>query len=195
MDIIGKSCIAIVLLAVSGVSFGGIDRTQLVASARAQIGVTKGYDPAYRKLAYPNGDVALETGVCCDVIIRALRKQRVDLQQLVHEDMKQGFASYPKKWGLKKPDTNIDHRRVPNLECYFRRKGWSLAVTKTAAEYQAGDIVSWRLPGGLPHIGLVSGKKSAAGTPLVIHNIGGGVQEEDVLFRYNISGHFRGPSS
>jgi uncharacterized protein len=178
-------------LAVAGIATAGFDATQLVAVARSQIGVTVGYDPAYRKLSYPAGDVPLETGVCCDVVIRALRKQGLDLQRLVHDDMRSQFASYPKNWGLKAPDANIDHRRVPNLACYFSRQGWSVTVSSHAADYRPGDIVTWNLGNGLTHIGIVSDRRTASGTPLMIHNIGNGTQEEDLLFKYAITGHYR----
>lgn len=178
------------LLAASS-AIAGFDATQFVASARAQIGVTTGYDGAYRKLTYPGGDVPRETGVCCDVVVRALREQKMDLQQLVHEDMERSFNAYPQNWGLKKPDPNIDHRRVPNLACYFRRMGWALDPSAARADCLPGDIVTWKLANGLPHIGIVSDKKTPAGDPLAIHNIGGGTQEEDVLFRLTITGHFR----
>lgn len=176
---------------IAGPAAAVFDATQLVASARAQIGVTTQYDGSYRSLAYPRGDVPKETGVCCDVVVRALREQKIDLQELVHEDMKRAFRSYPQDWGLKRPDANIDHRRVPNLACFFQRRGWAVAAGTSAADYVAGDIVTWRLPGGLPHIGVVSNRKAPAGTPLAIHNIGRGTQEEDILFRFTITGHFR----
>ena len=168
--------------------------TDLAAAARKQVGVTVGYDSAYRKLAYPNGDVPRESGVCTDVIIRALRDARnIDLQKLVHEDMKSSFANYPQMWGLKAPDPNIDHRRVPNLQCYFKRKGYALSVSKKAADYKPGDIVTVMVGGKLPHIMIVSDRKSASGVPLAIHNIGSGTQEEDVLFAYPLTGHYRIP--
>ena len=178
-------------LALARGALAGLDATQLVATARVQIGVTVGYDPVYRKLSYPGGDVPLETGVCCDVVIRALRKQGFDLQQLVHEDMKGHFARYPKNWGLKAPDANIDHRRVPNLACYFSRQGWSVPVSPMAADYRPGDIVTWDLGHGLTHIGLVSDRQTDKGTPRVIHNIGAGAREEDLLFNFTITGHYR----
>lgn len=183
--------ITLVLLSIAAGAQAGIDATQLVVAARSQVGVTVGYDPAYRKLAYPNGDVPIETGVCCDVVIRALRKQGVDLQRLVHEDMKANFARYPKNWGLKRPDPNIDHRRVPNLTCYFIRQGWALTVSTNAAVYLPGHIVTWDLGNGLSHIGILSDQRTANGTPLIIHNIGQGAREEDILFRFRITGHFR----
>ena len=164
---------------------------QLVRDARSQIGVTMSYDPAYRKIAFPMGDVPLSTGVCTDVVIRALRGQGVDLQALVNKDMKAAWAAYPKIWGLQKPDGNIDHRRVPNLEVFFRRHGQSLSLSDKTT-FKAGDIVTWRLPqSNLPHIGIVSDKRAADGTPLIIHNIGRGTREENVLFAYPLKGHFR----
>ena len=164
----------------------------VVAAARSQIGITTRYDSAYRSMSYPNGDVPRECGVCTDVIIRALRDAcAVDLQKLVHEDMKANFAKYPQLWGLKKPDTNIDHRRVPNLQCYFKRKGCSRSVTRKASDYLPGDVVTVMVGGRLPHIMLVSDKKAADGTPLVIHNIGSGTKEEDCLFTYPLTGHYR----
>lgn len=170
----------------------GLDAAETLAeAARKQIGVTTSYDPAYRKLTYPGGDVPNHTGVCSDVVIRALRTQGVDLQKAVHEDMTANFGRYPKNWGLKKPDRNIDHRRVPNLATWFQRQGWSLPATTRPADYAPGDIVTWDLPGGLKHIGIVSDKKSAAGTPLIIHNIGAGTVEEDTLTAWKITGHFR----
>ena len=166
----------------------------LVAAARRQIGVTVGYDPTYRKIGYPGGDVPRESGVCTDVIIRALRDaHKIDLQQFVHEDMKSDFSSYPQMWGLRAPDSNIDHRRVPNLQCYFKRKGYALSVSKNAADYKPGDIVTVMVGGKLPHIMIVSDRKSVSGVPLVIHNIGSGTQEEDVLFAYPMTGHYRIP--
>lgn len=164
----------------------------IAGAARAQIGVTTAYDPTYRRLAYPGGDVPAATGVCCDVVVRALRTAHgFDLQKAVHEDMGAHFAVYPKKWGLKQPDANIDHRRVPNLQTFFTRRGWSLSVGRSAADYVAGDIVTWVLDNGLVHIGIVSDRQSRDGTPLVVHNIGRGAQEEDVLFTWTITGHYR----
>ncbi|SDD53790.1 hypothetical protein SAMN04488509_103122 [Aquimonas voraii] len=162
----------------------------LVDAARAQVGVTLGYDGSYRRLDYPGGDVAIETGVCTDVVVRAFRALGLDLQVAVHEDMRAHFAHYPQHWGLRGPDRNIDHRRVPNLETWLHRQGTALPVSADPADYQPGDIVSWRLPGGLPHIGIVSDQRSD-GRPLILHNIGDGTREEDVLFAYRIEGHFR----
>jgi hypothetical protein len=166
----------------------------IVEAARAQVGVTVIYDGTYRRIAYPGGDIPVERGVCTDVLIRAYRKAGMDLQLLVHEDMTRDFSAYPHLWGLHRPDSNIDHRRVPNLKVFFARHGKSLPVSSSARDYRAGDIVAWRLPSGIPHIGLVS-TRYVAGTerPLVIHNIGQGAQEEDVLFLYTITGHYRYP--
>lgn len=165
---------------------------ELVTAARAQVGRTTLYDPAYVTLKYPGGDPPPERGVCTDVVIRALREAfSADLQKLVHEDMAANFSSYPKIWGLKKTDKNIDHRRVPNLQKYFERRGMKLPVTQNAADYQPGDLVTCTVPPNLPHIMIVSDKKNADGTPLVIHNIGRGAQEEDCLFTYPLTGHYR----
>jgi uncharacterized protein len=164
----------------------------VVEGALAQIGVTFFYDPAYRKLAYPGGDVALETGVCTDVVIRAFRRAGIDLQVLIHEDMRTAFHHYPKNWGLKKPDRNIDHRRVPNLQRFFTRQGTELTPSTDPYDYQPGDVVTWKLNNGLPHIGIVSQQRSAdQQRPLIIHNIGAGAQLEDMLFEYEINGHYR----
>lgn len=165
---------------------------KVIAGAKKQVGVTRGYDPAYRRIAYPNGDVARETGVCTDVIIRAYRHAGVDLQVLVHEDMKAHFSKYPKNWGLRRPDTNIDHRRVPNLATFFTRRDGKLAVTRRGADYKPGDVVTWRLSSGVPHIGLVSDVRAGnTDRYLVVHNIGAGAQIEDVLFEYELTGHYR----
>ncbi|OCC02375.1 DUF1287 domain-containing protein [Labrys sp. WJW] len=169
-------------------------RMALVDAARSQIGVTTLYDPAYRRIAYPGGDVAPERGVCTDVVVRAYRKAfALDLQRLVHEDMKAGFAAYPRNWGMRAPDPNIDHRRVPNLIAFFKRKGAVLAVTADPADYLPGDLVTQTLPGNLPHILIVSSQVSAdvPGRRLAIHNIGQGAREEDTLFAFPQTGHFR----
>ena len=167
---------------------------KLVTAARAQVGVTLSYDPAYVGLAYPGGDVPRDRGVCTDVVIRAFRDSlSQDLQKLVHEDMKGAFSAYPKLWGLKSTDRNIDHRRVPNLRAYFKRKGCELPLPGKGdvSAFQPGDIVTCTVPPNLPHIMIVSDRKSAAGTPLVIHNIGAGAREEDMLNTYPITGHYR----
>lgn len=152
--------------------------TRLVTAARAQVGRTVLYDPAYVRLAYPGGDVPQDRGVCTDVVIRAYRAAfGLDLQRLVHEDMARAFAIYPKTWGLRRPDRNIDHRRVPNLETFLTRRGAALPL---AAPWQAGDLITQRLPGNLPHIVIVTGARSALGQPLVVHNIGAGAQLEPI---------------
>jgi uncharacterized protein YijF (DUF1287 family) len=166
--------------------------TKLIDSARKQIGVTTHYDPAYVSLDYPNGDIPKERGVCTDVVIRAFRDAlKWDLQKLVHEDMKANFAKYPKIWGLKKPDKNIDHRRVPNLQVYFSRHAQKLKPTTDPANYRPGDLVTCIVGGNLPHIMIVSDKKNAADVPHIIHNIGHGTQEEDCLFQFPLTGHYR----
>ena len=186
-----------VLLMLLAINVAHADDLKLVSGARKQVGVTKQYDPNYTKLDYPDGDVALSKGVCTDVVIRALRtSHQLDLQKLVHEDMAKNFALYPKKWGLKKTDANIDHRRVPNLQVYFSRYWQALPTNQDSEKYQAGDIVTVMLSGNLPHIMVVSDKKELlTNTPLVIHNIGRGTQEEASLFSYPITGHYRLPKS
>ena len=146
-------------------------------------------------MRYPNGDVPLESGVCTDVVIRALRSSHnMDLQKLVHEDMQKALARYPKKWGQKSTDKNIDHRRVLNLQTYFKRKAYELPISKNPQDYQAGDLVTVTLPGNLPHIMVVSDKNALmTTTPLVIHNIGAGTQEENRLFEFEMTGHYRIP--
>jgi uncharacterized protein len=151
------------------------------------------YDSGYRRILYPLGDVPAGVGVCADVIVRAYRGIGVDLQKLVHEDMKRHFGAYPRTWRMTHADANIDHRRVPNLATFFRRHGKVLKITNKAADYAPGDIVTWNLkPGGaLPHIGIVTDRSAPGGVPLMMHNIGGGQVLEDVLFAYQITGHFR----
>jgi uncharacterized protein YijF (DUF1287 family) len=174
------------------------DNQDIVAAARRQVGVTLHYDPAYRQLPYPGGDVPADRGVCTDVIVRALRTARaIDLQRRVHEDIEAHWDSYPnqRRWGLSKPDPNIDHRRVPNLMTFFKRAGFALPLSRAAADYLPGDIVAWDLGRGILHIGIVADLGSAAGTPLVVHNIGSGAREEDILFRFTVIGHYRLPAA
>ncbi|OIQ21361.1 MAG: DUF1287 domain-containing protein [Flavobacterium sp. MedPE-SWcel] len=163
--------------------------------SNAAISLTKDhvvYDGSYCKIPYPNGDVAKNKGVCTDVVIRAYRKLGIDLQKEVHEDMKANFSKYPKNWGLKRTDTNIDHRRVPNLQTFFSRKGKSLSISENAQDYKPGDIVTWMLAGNMPHIGIVVNKKSSDGKRYkLVHNIGRGQELEDCLFNYTITGHYR----
>lgn len=150
------------------------------------------YDPSYFSIDYPKGDVPADKGVCTDVVIRAYRKMGVDLQQLIHEDMKANFDAYPKNWGLAKPDTNIDHRRVPNLMTFFKRHGAEFPITETGIDYQPGDIVTWSLGGGITHIGIVSNVQSLNHKQYqIVHNIGGGQVLQDCLFDYEIIGHYR----
>lgn len=164
----------------------------LVKAAQDQIGKTLIYDPRYAQLDYPNGDISIIRGVCTDVVIRALREShQIDLQKEVYEDMKKAFNTYPKIWGAKQPDRNIDHRRVPNLKHYFKRMGYALPVTDNPNDYQAGDIVTCKVDGQRPHIMIVSNKKNAEGVPYIIHNIGWGTRENDDLFAYPLDGHYR----
>jgi uncharacterized protein YijF (DUF1287 family) len=164
---------------------------RLVAAAVAQTRSRVSYDGSYRRIPYPGGDVPETTGVCTDVVIRAYRQIGVDLQVKVHEDMARAFRSYPQLWGMSRPDANIDHRRVPNLQTYLRRFGAQLPISRDPGMYRAGDLVTWMLPRNLPHIGIVIGDKSADGTPLVVHNIGRGPEVESILFAYPITGHYR----
>ena len=166
---------------------------RLVAAAidRTHHAVT--YDGAYRSIPYPNGDVPPQIGVCTDVVVRSYRALGIDLQKQVHEDMKENFAAYPSQriWGLTRPDTNIDHRRVPNLQTFFARHGEQLKISQNPEDYFPGDLVTWMLPGNLPHIGIVSDKKSPLGNPMIVHNIGSGPELDDMLFDFKITGHYR----
>lgn len=163
-----------------------------IDGAVEQIGKTTSYDPSYQKIDYPNGDVPIETGVCSDVIVRAFRKGGIDLQKVVHEDMKDSFSSYPTRWGLKGTDANIDHRRVPNLQTYFARKGKSLSIVGSSETFLPGDIATWDLGGGVDHVGLVVNVWSKPSQRyLIVHNIGAGTRMEDVLFAWKITGHYR----
>jgi uncharacterized protein len=164
----------------------------LIRAAVAQTASRVTYDGSYRRIAYPGGDVPAHTGVCTDLIVRAYRAVGVDLQVRVHEDMTAAFAAYPRSWGLTRPDSNIDHRRVPNLQTYLRRRGAARAVSTDAADYAAGDLVTWMLPGNVPHIGLVTDQRSPDGQrPLMAHNIGRGPEIEDMLFAFPVTGHYR----
>lgn len=167
-------------------------RLSAAALERTESQVT--YDASYRRIAYPMGDVAADRGVCADEVVRSLRALGVDLQVLVHEDMKKEFAAYPKFWGMSAPDSNIDHRRVPNLETYLTRRGYRLAPSLDAGDYRPGDIVAWNLRGDagfLPHIGIVTDRIGASGWPMVVHNIGDGPKLEDVLFSWPMTGRYR----
>jgi uncharacterized protein YijF (DUF1287 family) len=167
---------------------------RLVRAAVAQTAQQVTYDGSYRRIPYPGGDVPADVGVCTDVVIRAYRALGEDLQQRVHEDMKASFSSYPQSWGLRRPDPNIDHRRVPNLQAYFRRRGAALPRPpgRDTERYRPGDLVTWMLPGNLPHIGIVADGRSDDGArPLIVHNIGRGPEVEDMLLAYPITGHYR----
>jgi uncharacterized protein len=165
----------------------------LIAAARRQVGVTLSYDPAYTALAFPGGDVPRAKGVCTDVVIRAYRDAfGLDLQALVNADMKRAFGAYPRRWGLKATDRNIDHRRVPNLETFFTRQGARRPLTSAVTDWLPGDIFTCLVGGTLPHIGIISDRRSPLrGRPLIIHNIGSGAREEDGLFAHRLTGHFR----
>jgi len=164
----------------------------VIDGAIDQIGKTTSYDPSYQKLDYPNGDVPIETGVCSDVVIRAFRKANIDLQKDVHEDMKANFGSYPTRWGLKGPDANIDHRRVPNLETYFARLGKSQTITNRSEDFHPGDLVTWDMGTGQDHIGMVTNVwYRPSQRYLIVHNIGLGTRMEDVMFAWKITGHYR----
>jgi uncharacterized protein len=165
---------------------------KIIAAALAQTRSAVTYDGSYRRIAYPGGDVPPNIGVCTDLIIRAYRAVGVDLQQRVHEDMTAAFDDYPRLWGLRRPDSNIDHRRVPNLQAYFRRRGAALPAAHSPDRFAAGDLVTWMLPGNLPHIGMVIDRPSRDGArPLVVHNIGRGPEVEDALLQFPITGHYR----
>lgn len=180
------------VLGLPGTARAATDAQRLVAAARKQVGVTLRYDPAYSVLDFPNGDVDRAKGVCTDVVIRAFRDALgLDLQALVNADMRANFTVYPKNWGLGRPDRNIDHRRVPNLATFWRRQRASLPVTDNPADWRPGDVFTALVNGRLPHTGIVSDRKDTTGTPLVLHNIGGGTREEDALFDHRLTGHFR----
>lgn len=187
--------VLLILALVSG-SAGAATPEALVDAALARTGHAVTYDGSYRKIAYPMGDVPAHIGVCTDVIIRAYRALGIDLQARVHEDISAEFSAYPAHWGLSKPDPNVDHRRVPNLQTYFARHGESLSVSLEASDYRPGDIVTWNLKGmvggSLPHIGIVTGKRAPdTKHPLIVHNIGRGPRLDDMLFAYPITGHYR----
>lgn len=181
-----------ILLLFPVTAFAGSGSDAIVDSARERTKADIRYDPKYVRLTYPGGDVSPDTGVCTDVIIRTYRNAfDYDFQKAVHEDMRGNFSAYPKIWGLSRPDRNIDHRRVPNLETFLKRQGAELPMSKRNEDYLPGDIVSWRLGGRLAHIGIVSDKKTSDGTPLIIHNIGAGPVEDNILWVDEMTGHFR----
>ncbi|MBI1751512.1 MAG: DUF1287 domain-containing protein [Acidobacteria bacterium] len=186
------SVMALIMLGSTGL-LAGVSGLDLASAAKAQIGVTRHYDGRYQKLAYPGGDLPMDCGVCSDVVIRAYRPLGIDLQVLVHEDMRRAWNDYPNLWHMRSTDRNIDHRRVPNLATFFRRHGQSLSIHKDQDAFLPGDIVTWQLVSGAPHVGIVSRERSKTGTPLVIHNIGWGAMLEDRLFDFKITGHYRYP--
>lgn len=164
---------------------------RLVQAAMERTQLTVRYEPAYVRLDYPNGDVPADTGVCTDEVIRCYRQLGFDLQKLVHEDMKRAFAAYPKIWGLKSTDKNIDHRRVPNLQTFFKRRGASLPITQNAADYLPGDLITCTVAGRLPHIAIVVPAPDGGTTPWIVHNIGQGPKCENRLFEFPLTGHYR----
>jgi uncharacterized protein len=185
-----KVVLALVIL--SGPALAGSEPSRLASAARAQVGVTVTYDPSYSRLEFPGGDLPRDRGVCTDVVIRALRDGwGIDLQLAVNRDMSADFDGYPAFWGLTAPDRNIDHRRVPNLQTLFARIGAEVPLTEGPAPYLPGDIITWTLPGNLSHMGIVSDRRTPDGTPFILHNIGAGAQEEDILFAYPMTGHYR----
>jgi uncharacterized protein YijF (DUF1287 family) len=188
------------LLAISAASAGQIsghsqDRDQLLQKVvRAAIERTHHsvrYDPAYVRIPYPDGDVPADTGVCTDEIVRIYRAVGIDLQKDVHEDMARNLSAYPKKWQGTRPDSNIDHRRVPNLMVFFGRKGESLPLTARLQDYRPGDLVTYDLGGGVPHIAIVVDRREWGGRYMIVHNIGQGPKMEDALFNWKITGHYR----
>ena len=185
----------LILLLISTSSFANrFMAQQLVSAANERTYHPVVYDGSYRRIGFPWGDVSNNVGVCSDVVIRSYRKLGIDLQQLVNHDMSLNFFAYPSfsQWRLTKPDPNIDHRRVLNLQVFFSRVGQNLPITRRPRDYAAGDLVTWNIRPGLPHIGIVSNRYASDGiTPLIIHNIGKGPVYEDVLFRMDITGHFR----
>ncbi len=186
--------LGVVLLFGGAAAADGVFPDNLVAAALARTEHRVVYDGAYQRIPYPGGDVPSGIGVCTDVIVRAYRAIGTDLQELVHLDMRDAFGDYPNQWGLSRPDPNIDHRRVPNLQVFFAKYGEQLAVTDDPVDYRPGDLVTWMLPGNRPHIGILVGAQSTAPErPLVVHNIGFGPKREDVLFAFPITGHYRYP--
>lgn len=185
---------ALVMLLISSITLADTFPEKLVAAAMARTQVTVRYDGKYQAIAYPGGDVPTNIGVCSDLVIRAYRALGIDLQQGVHEDMAANFSAYPSQriWGLRRPDTNIDHRRVPNLQTFFSRHGEQLPVSANSDDYQPGDLVTWMVAGKLPHIGIVSATKHpVSGHWMIVHNIGQGPKLDDMLFDYTITGHYR----
>ncbi len=183
-------------LLISSLKSSGNPGGPLAAAALEHSGDQVAYDRDYFKIAYPGGDVPANKGMAADVIVRCYRELGVDLQVLVHEDMAENFRLYPQLWEATGPDTNIDHRRVPNLQRFFERKGETLTPSRSAADYKPGDIVIWSLANAETHIGIVvPGPGNQAGEPWVVHNVGGGVKWENVLFDQAPQRHFRFPGA
>ncbi len=186
-----RLCALLVLLATS---MANASPQLLVEAAREQTSRPVRYDGSYQRIDYPMGDVPADRGVCTDVVIRAYRARGIDLQVLVHEDMRSAFDRYPAEWGLTRPDRNIDHRRVPNLQRFLERAGARLESERMSDDIRAGDLVTWMLPGNLPHIGIVSDRRDpGSGRPLIVHNIGAGMVEDDILTAFPVTGHYRYP--
>ncbi len=185
------ACACAALAASTGQTDGASFASRLVEAALDRTRQIVRYDPAYVKLDYPGGDVPSGTGVCTDEVIRCYRALGYDLQKLVHEDMAANFSAYPRDWGLKAPDKNIDHRRVPNLQTFFKRRGAKLPVTADEADYLPGDLITCTVSGRLPHIAIVVPAPDGAGRPWIVHNIGAGPQREDRLFEFPLTGHYR----
>lgn len=187
-----KKVLLIILIIISSLTYGqevGVQKLSDAAIELTKQSVT--YDPSYFSISYPNGDIPRDKGVCTDVVIRAFRKTGIDLQKEVHEDMKSNFNLYPKNWGLKTTDKNIDHRRVPNLMKFFERKGTVKVKSTNPSDYKPGDIICWNLSGGITHIGIVVNKKSSDKKRfLIVHNIGAGQVLEDCMFDFRIIGHY-----
>ncbi|MBI2567730.1 MAG: DUF1287 domain-containing protein [Candidatus Schekmanbacteria bacterium] len=191
LQVLAAVCVALSALATDAGAATAF-RLRLAAAAEAQPGHGVRYDPAYVVIDYPGGDVPADRGVCTDVVIRAYRELGIDLQVAVHEDMSGAFRAYPHLWGLAGPDRNIDHRRVPNLATFFSRHGEVVSLSAPAASWEPGDIVTWRLSSGVPHVGIVASRRSPGGDRHdVVHNVGAGPQTEDVLYSYEITGHYR----
>lgn len=188
-----RMCQLLLVLAMAACSAAAFaNPPELVSAAREQTRRAVIYDGSYTRIGYPMGDVQENRGVCTDVVVRAYRAIGIDLQVLVHQDMRANFDRYPRLWGMSKPDSNIDHRRVPNLQKFLERQKAKVAETDSVTAYLPGDLVTWMLPGNLPHIGIVSDQlASNTNRPLIIHNIGAGAVEEDMLFAYQITGHYR----
>jgi len=187
----GKTFCFILMITVS-INLTAEIELQLVQAALERTQHVVSYDGRYISIDYPNGDVPDDIGVCTDVIIRSYRQLGIDLQKRVHEDMRKNFDQYPNHWGLKTTDTNIDHRRVPNLQTFFSRQGQSIPVSYSAEDYLPGDLVSWMLPGNLPHIGIVVAEKTLdRKRPMIVHNVGNGPEKGDFLFSFEITGHYR----